>query len=229
MGKNKIAGGICMNSVNRIRLIVLALACVSHAFSPQFNKILFPKKGFSYLSEEFCECPIKGSEDDVVSARVKDVKLFVRDCFHPGTGHGHSIAIGIGGLNDSIPRRGIYFNTSTTGWRTLRQFNDGGLPWLLDVDGNGESEVVIWQSFSDTKYYTNGTNGLAPFVYRYEKGALKLDKKLTSIVIGETLKNYQITMKEQEQQMGRNWTDKSLYERLMKQLVDKQKEYSRNK
>lgn len=218
-----------MNIVNRIQLILLALAYASSAFSPQFNKISFPKTGFSHLSEESCECPINGSEDHVVSVRVKDVKIFVRDCFHPGSGHGHSIAIGISGLNDSIPRRGVYFNTSTTGWRTLRQFNDGGLPWLLDVDGNGESEVIIWESFSDTKYYTNGTNGLVPYVYRYAKGSLRLDKQLTSVMIGEVLKNYQITMNEQQKQMGKNWTDKTLYERLVKQLKDKQKEYSRKK
>lgn len=210
-----------MISISRTWISAALLVYVngfSETIKPMYKEIVIPKSGFRNIAEESSACPISFGDTTVWVGTSGKAKIFVRDCLYSGSGHGHSVAIGIGDSLTHVPSRGVYLNTETTGWRTMQQFNGGGLPWLLDVNGDGASELIIWQSFSDGKYYSTGTNGLIPFVYTLKRDVFVVDVKSTISMIDQVLKNYKKTIIDQKKEMGKSWNQEGLYNRLMNRL-----------
>jgi len=90
-----------------------------------------------------------------------------------GSGRYWNNAVGVVNKNDSAPARGICFEASTIGWRSLQDFENKGLPWVEDLNGDGDPELVVWDSFSlnDDEDAPDGPYmGLMAWVYRTGDG-----------------------------------------------------------
>ncbi|MBL7774577.1 MAG: hypothetical protein JNK89_01160, partial [Saprospiraceae bacterium] len=73
-------------------------------------------------------------------------------------------------------------NTTTAGRRTLSDFEGGPLPWTEDLDGDGQSELILWESVDITNDpdLSGMLSGLAAWVYCANKeGVLRLDWALS--------------------------------------------------
>jgi hypothetical protein len=75
-------------------------------------------------------------------------------------GSGHFASLGL-----AVDNRFVCLTASTVGWRYLFPVGTklAPLPWLADVDGDGDAELVVWQRlpWGDAEV----TNGLVPVVY----------------------------------------------------------------
>jgi hypothetical protein len=203
---------------------ISAAFCYSEIVTPMYKRIAIPSSGFKNISDEYSKCKIVANDTDVLIGESGGRKIFVKDCMSSGSGHGHSIAIGVSKKTAKLPSSGVYLNTSTSGWRTLQQFNGGGLPWLLDVNGDGESELIIWQSFGDGKYHSTASNGLIPFVYVLKGSVFVIDKKSTVILIDQLLKSYDKTISEEKAEAGKSWWRGELFDRLLRRINETKRE-----
>lgn len=98
--------------------------------------------------------------DECIDATMRGGKTAKLSVSGPaGSGHFASLGLSIEG------KRFTCLMASTVGWRYL--FPVGAklapLPWLADVDGDGDAELVLWQRlpWGDAEV----TNGLVPVVY----------------------------------------------------------------
>ncbi len=90
-----------------------------------------------------------------------------------GSGRYWHNAVGVVDKKDSAPARGICFGASTIGWRSLQGFENRSLPWAEDLNGDGDLELIIWDSFSlnDDEDAPDGSYvGLMAWVYRTGNG-----------------------------------------------------------
>jgi len=83
-----------------------------------------------------------------------------------GSGRYWTVVVGVSRRSSTGPIRGICLETSTVGWRTLQQFDRLPLPWLDDLDHDGNAELVIWESFPLRAEASEAEFGLVPWVYR---------------------------------------------------------------
>jgi hypothetical protein len=212
---------------NKFRLFsaILIFSCVTTASvesseiqRPMLKSVKFPKTGIKSITKETVACPIEESDTTVRIGLSGRSKIYVKDCFLSGSGRGHTISIGISDSNLSKPQRSVKLSTSTLGWITLRDFNGDGLPWLQDIDNDRIPEVIIWQSFSDSKYFSTSSSGLIPFAYNLKGQELILNKSASCFMIEETKRNYQSTIIFLSENMGKSWRDLDLYNRILRIL-----------
>lgn len=91
-----------------------------------------------------------------------------------GSGRYWYNTVGVVDNKETAPARGICFETSTIGWRSLQAFENRGLPWAEDLNDDGNPELIIWDSFflSDDEDASVGPYvGLMAWVYRTRDGA----------------------------------------------------------
>ena len=81
--------------------------------------------------------------------------------------------------------------SSTVGRRTLQEYKRGGLPWLEDLDGDGRSDFVFWESFELDESQSMAAFGLVAWVYRLlPEGSLQIDWELSRHMAREIAKEY---------------------------------------
>lgn len=209
-------------SNNRLASMIMLIACISSISiagsgvqTPILKSMKFPKSGVKSLTVETVSCPIEEFDTTVSVGLSGSSKIYVKDCFLSGSGRWHTISIGISDSNLMKPQKIVKLSTSTAGWITLRDFDGDGLPWLRDVDNDSVSEIIIWQSFSDSKYFSTSSNGLIPFAYNLKGRELILNKSASCIMIDETKRNYQSTILFLSENMGKGWRDLDLYNRIL--------------
>jgi len=115
-----------------------------------------------------------------VVGRVGINKLYLNAKGPSGSGRHWIITIGISDSTALLPYRGICISISTIGWRTLQRYSKGALPWLEDIDKDGDSEVVLWDSFPIHPNASMVRYGLFAWVYRLvSNDLLTIDMQLT--------------------------------------------------
>lgn len=177
-------------------IVVVPASVFSQPLSPQYGTILIPAKGFIRLSDEVAKCDISPSDPQIEKASAKFGAILLNDCMSAGSGHWHTISIGYSKGPNKSPIRGVKLTTSTLGWITLGSYNGKALPWLMDVDQDGVSEVVIWESFPDSALFANNTYGLVPWVYKSDSKSLRFDQFSTCLMLDTTINIYQQRLRE---------------------------------
>ena len=148
--------------------------------SPGSLKIPFPAEGFTWLKgeEEAGPCEAVPTER-WTRKRSGTHDLFVSADGPSGSGRYWTITLGFAESGSPVPRRGTCLTTSTVGWRTLQHYRNSPLPWLDDVDGDGEAELILWASFPLRQDASAAEYGLTAWVYRLDRHDLKLDWDLS--------------------------------------------------
>lgn len=167
-----------MLDVKSVPAIAIRPACL---MSPPLIQIPLPQVGFKWLKDEeqTGACEVVPAEKWLRKASGS-ADLFAHADGPSGSGHYWTITVGVAEAGIKNPKRGVCFATSTVGWRTLQQYKVSPLPWLDDVDGDGKSEVILWDSFPLRDGASMAEYGLTAWVYRHsEKDSLTLDWKLS--------------------------------------------------
>ena len=143
---------------------------------PMYRSIPFPEKGLTEAFEAAMEIPCKGTEAGAWTiGRSNQGTLFVHADGPAGSGRYWTITVGIGAEGRTEPLRGVCLQTATTGWRTLPRYKSP-LVWNGDLDGDGRSELILWDSFPLNNDASPAAFGLIAWVYRLEQNAsLNLD------------------------------------------------------
>ncbi len=166
--------------------------------SPRQIQIPLPETGFEWLEVE----AETGACDDVPDLKwirkpSGPIHLFVFADGPSGSGRFWEIRVGISDKGQPEPARGVCLTTSTVGWRTLQHFKTSPLPWLDDVDGDGKSEFVLWNSFPLRDEGTSAEFGLMAWVYRLaSKDSLVVDWELTRRMARELAAAYRAPLKD---------------------------------
>jgi hypothetical protein len=89
-----------------------------------------------------------------------------------GSGRFWRITVGFSLDRVAPPDRGFCLTASTLGWRTLQRLNGVTLPWTEDLDGDGQPEIILWDSFPLLEEPVSmAAYGLVAWVYRLNSGA----------------------------------------------------------
>jgi len=148
--------------------------------SPDHIEILFPIERFTWLQGEEETGPCQAVPlDKWTRKRSGALDLFVYSDGPSGSGRYWTVTVGIGKAGKPKPDRGTCLTTSTVGWRTLQYYRDSPLPWLDDVDGDGEAELILWASFPLRQDASTAEYGLTSWVYRLDTHNMKLDWDLS--------------------------------------------------
>lgn len=159
--------------------------------SPHLS-ISVPQVGFQWLDGGDFEGSCEGiAVEGAVRGSSGDRVVFVHADGPAGSGRFWSVSVGVADGAASAPDRGICTSTSTVGWRTLRQYSKGALPWLGDLDGDGDDEFIFWVSFPLHEGASMAGYGLTAWVYRLElEGSLVLDWELSRKLAMEVAQEY---------------------------------------
>src|SRR5262245_37436325 len=100
--------------------------------------------GFSRLPV----CGLSGTRKDIPSdgwthRKSKAGDLSVHVDGPGGSGRFWTVVVGVPETQEVKPAHGICVSTTTVGWRTLRDYSKGPLPWLEDVNGDGSAEFIL--------------------------------------------------------------------------------------
>lgn len=144
---------------------------------PAWSTFRAARSGFVEIgggpSREACEVPAAG---DWTVVRTSSFALFVHPDGPGGSGRYWVITVGVAPSDQPEPRRGFCLETTTVGWRTLQRFRGVGLPWVEDVDQDGQPELVIWGSFPLSDEASLAEYGLVAWVYDADSsGAFAID------------------------------------------------------
>ena len=160
--------------------------------APPFRELRFGARGFSWLGDE----ELSGRCDDVpgdawTRKRSGSHDLWVYTDGPEGSGHYWTITIGIAEWQHAKPLRGFCLEASTVGWKTLQTFQNRALPWLEDVDKDGNAEVIFWDSFALSEEPTSAELGVTGWVYRLaSEDSLTIDWNLSKTLAREVAKAY---------------------------------------
>lgn len=162
--------------------------------NPPWVTIQMPESGFASISPgEDSEC------GDALAGNWKryagksyDLMLVLNG--PGGSGRYWYNTVGVVDKKDSAPARGICFETSTIGWRSLQDFENRGLPWAEDLNDDGDPDLVVWDSFSlndDEDAPVEPYTGLMAWVYRTDDGEkFELDWEMSRKFAGRIAVEY---------------------------------------
>jgi hypothetical protein len=141
--------------------------CKMQPFLPESIKL--PKRGFKQIGQGN-----NADDEDVSEGKPwerfpgKTYDLLLKTEGPGGSGRYWTITVNIDETRTTEPQNGICFETSTLGWRTLQGFENGGLNWAEDLNGDGDPELIVWASFfaGDDPDTAPHPTGLCAWVYR---------------------------------------------------------------
>lgn len=151
--------------------------------NPPWLTIQIPESGFASInSGDGSECSdLLEGKWERYAGKNYDLMLVLDG--PGGSGRYWFITVSAVGKKDTTPARGICFETSTIGWRSLQGFEKGGLPWAEDLNGDGDPELIVWDSFflsDDEDLFVGSYTGLMAWVYRTGDGEkLELDWEMS--------------------------------------------------
>jgi hypothetical protein len=182
-----------LNFKHIILLSMIVLIFQIQAFEPyihpRYDTISFPSSGFIKLDDEAVADSVNLKSWQI--GESNGYNLYILPVMHRGSGRGWTITIGVGDSNTLTPDYGAHLSTSTIGWRTLQKFENDRLPWIEDIDGDSNDDIIIWDSFLAFESGTNGDFGLIAWVYSLdENGSLALNTNCTSILLDRVALEY---------------------------------------
>ena len=116
-------------------------------------------------NEEQCVPPV----GEWTRAAAGDRELYLKTTGPEGSGRYWTIYLGLSARGHAEPEKGICFTTSTRGWVILRSFPRSPLPWLLDLDQDGNSELILWGDFGLSIGDDLTDTGLMAWVYKFDR------------------------------------------------------------
>ncbi len=145
--------------------------------APPRQALRLPAGRMMWLAGESESGPCESvGENDWTRTPSRPVDLWVHADGPSGSGRYWTLTVGTGLKADVAPSRLTCFSTSTVGWRTLRRFGDGPLPWTADGDRDERGELIVWTSFPLSDSATAAEFGLMAWVYEMQgAGVLGLD------------------------------------------------------
>ena len=159
---------------------------------PKHLEIRFQGHGFKWLpGEETGDRCNRGAGKKWTKNSFKTHNLFVDAEGPSGSSRLWKLTIGTARHSRTKPDRGVCLTTSTTGWRTLKQYRRIPLPWLEDLDHDGEAELIIWDSFPLREEASVAEYGLIAWVYRLaSKDLFVIDRVLSRRMASEIAQAY---------------------------------------
>ncbi len=111
---------------------------------------------------------------------------------HGGSSRSWTITVGVNDSSSLALSYASQFMTSTIGWRTLQNFEDSALPWVEDVDKDGNDEIIIWSSFLAFETGTNADFGLIAWVYDLDStGTLRVNIEKSKQILNRVAQAYE--------------------------------------
>jgi hypothetical protein len=167
----------------------LTPSCLMH---PDYFEMRFPECGFTWLPEEGFsgKCDTVPASDWIRKPSGASDLLVYTD--GPG-GSGHYWSVTVGIVKRQYPKviRGFCLTTWTVGWRTLLYYKGVELPWLDDLDNDGNFELIIWDSFPLCEEPSMSEYGLVVWVYRLtQESVLVIDWELSRQMAREIAEAY---------------------------------------
>ena len=195
-----------------LSLALLAAAAVAGqgtlcGINPRSLAFTVPPRGLSWARGEEQE----GRCDAVATPWMRRAagrsQLVVAAAGPEGSGRYWTITAGVAAPGNA-PARGICLTASTLGWRTLRSFGGGALPWIADRDRDGRPELILWESFPLVVEPSPEEYGLVAWVYEYDLGSyLTLDWRSSRALAREIAAAYRAPLRdgtiELQEQRGR--------------------------
>jgi len=162
--------------------------------NPPWGTIQMPESGFASIDpvgEGECMDSLAGKWERY-AGKSYDLMLVLDG--PGGSGRYWFNTVGVVENKETEPVRGICFETSTIGWRSLQGFENRSLPWAEDVNGDGDPELIIWDSFFLSDYegmlYAPYT-ALMAWVYRTSDGEkFELDWEMSRKFAGRIAVEY---------------------------------------
>ncbi len=166
------------------------------AMAPAHLRIQIPVRGFAWLPGE----EGTGRCEDLAGKQWRRrpsgrFDLLVNAQGPSGSGRYWEVAIAIAKRQEKNPRKGVCLSTSTVGWRTLGTFKNSPLPWIDDPDGDGKSELIIWEGFPLDRDQSAAGFGLTAWVYRPDSAdSLSIDWDVSRKMAREIAMAYRTPM-----------------------------------
>ncbi len=150
--------------------------------NPPWLTLHLPEKGFVAANPDAVECNTPAS-DAWKRHMGKSYDLMLVADGPAGSGRYWTITVAVIASEKQEPVRGLCLETSTGGWRSLQGFERAGLPWAEDLNGDGDPELIFWESFSlsdSETMYDVREMGLMAWVYRTDSyGKFELDWEMS--------------------------------------------------
>lgn len=164
---------------------------------PERLNIPVPETGFHWLAgEEFTGICDRVTASQWHVHQSNGMPLWEANNDPSGSGRYWRISIGLSNNPASQPEKGFCLYTSTVGWRTLQQYERLPLPWIIDLDRDGQLEFLLWSSFPLSEEPTTADFGLIVWVYKLINNEnFVLDWDLTEKMALELAKSYRQSLK----------------------------------
>ena len=171
---------------------------------PVARSILIPNSGFTWLPDGGftgkCEdIPVDGWSRKKSGA----LNLSILTDGPKGSGRFWTVVVGVTAEQQSRPARGTCISTSTVGWRTLQHYSKGPLPWMDDVNNDGEVEFILWDSFPLHEEASMAEYALVAWVYRLAPpDELVIDWELSRELAQSLAKEYRSPLDSTAESLG---------------------------
>ena len=112
------------------------------------------------------------------------------------------LTVGIATKGPTAAPRGFCLQTSTAGWRTLQAFARTPLPWAEDLNGDGQPELVLWESFALSDEESPAELALVAWVYGTSADdGWEIDWDLTRRLAGELAAAYRAPLDRDDERL----------------------------
>lgn len=180
-----------MSAASSIPLLLLIGHSIFGSHLTPFKEVLkIPRYGIRALTDEAADCKISSEDRNVTIGYSNGVKIFLKDCYSGGSGNWSTISVAIGDSSVKTPKRGFKLSTSTTGFFFLHDFHGQGLPWLKDLDQDGNVELILWDTFGGGPGMGRSSTGLVPWSYKFQEEKFVFDRATSCLIQQETANIY---------------------------------------
>ena len=166
------------------------------AMSPAHVRIPIPASGMAFVDGDESSGPCDADQPGAWTPALANAFL-VDAQFGIGSLRPWTVTVGLPSKSGGRPDRGFCLGTSTLGWRTLLQYERTPLPWVADLDADGASELLIWDSFPLKDDPAMMEHALVVWVYKPDAdGAFLVDWGLSRKMASELAEAYKAPIPE---------------------------------
>jgi hypothetical protein len=185
------------------------------SMAPRFETLRLPEQGLAWLDGEELTGPCDEIPPDRWTRRPwNDADLVILPDGPEGSGLYYQVTLGIARKHDPQPHRGLCFSATAIGARTLGEsarraltFFEGpnpptvsNLPWVHDFDADGQTELIVWNSFALVDDPAVYQFGLVAWVYRLQTaGTIAIDWPLSRRVASRIAAAYRTFARRQRE------------------------------